>query len=330
MMDILTGKVNPSGKLAETYPMRYDDTPAFRYYPGQERNAEYREGIFVGYRYYSTSKSREMYPFGYGMSYTEFKYSDIQVDDQGVTFKLKNIGNFDGAEIVQMYISLPDSKIFRPQIELKGFQKVFLKTGEMKEVRIPFETWTFRFWNVKTGKWEEEGGTYQILIGASSEDIRLTGKKKIIGTARIFPYEESKMPSYFLGTIQHVEDKEFQKLLGHPIPDGCWSGELGLNDAICQMYYAKSGLARMIYRILTNIKKRSEAKGKPDLNILFIYNMPFRGIAKMTGGAVSMEMAEGMVTVVNGHFFKGMKKIIAGYFANARANKEYEKKLRGK
>lgn len=93
------------------------------------------------------------------------------------------------------------------------------------------------------------------------------------------------------------------------------------------MYYAKSGLARFIYNRLTAMKKKSEEKGKPDLNILFIYNMPFRGIAKMTNGMVSMEMAEGMVTVVNGHFFKGMGKIIGGFFRNMKANKAYEKKL---
>ena len=127
-----------------------------------------------------------------------------------------------------------------------------------------------------------------------------------------------------------MEDDEFEKLLGYPIPSGKWTGELGLNDAICQMYYAKSSLARFIYQRLTSMKKKSEAKGKPDLNILFIYNMPFRGIAKMTGGMVSMEMARGMVMVVNGHFFKGMKKIIGGFFANSKANKAYEAKLSGK
>ena len=113
----------------------------------------------------------------------------------------------------------------------------------------------------------------------------------------------------------------FKKLLGHEIPDGKWGGELGMNDAICQMYYAKSPAARLIYKILTNLKKKSEEKGKPDLNILFIYNMPFRGIAKMTNGMVSMDMVRGMVTAVNGHFFRGMKQIISGFFKNSKENK---------
>ena len=111
------------------------------------------------------------------------------------------------------------------------------------------------------------------------------------------------------------------------MPSGKWSGELKANDALCQMYYAKSGFARLIYKILTHLKNKSEEKGKPDLNILFIYNMPFRGIAKMMGGAVSMEMVEGMLTAVNGKFFKGLGQIIGGFFRNAKENRAYEKKL---
>ena len=116
-------------------------------------------------------------------------------------------------------------------------------------------------------------------------------------------------------------------MLGHPIPNGKWSGELGINDAVCQMYYAKSALARFIYKILTDRKLKNEATGKPDLNLLFQYNIPFRAIAKMTGGMVSMDMVNGVVKVVNGHFFRGMGKVIGGFFANLRANKAYEKRL---
>ena len=138
------------------------------------------------------------------------------------------------------------------------------------------------------------------------------------------------MPSYFSGIIRDVPDAEFEALLKQPIPDGKWSGELGMNDAICQMYYAKSGLARFIYKVLTDKKNKNEAAGTPDLNLLFQYNIPIRAIAKMTGGMVSMEMAEGAVTVVKGHFFRGIGRIIAGFFRNRKANKQYEKKLAGK
>lgn len=327
MMDVLTGKHNPSGRLNETYPLRHEDTPAFRNFPSTERNSEYRESLYIGYRYYDTSKVRVQYPFGYGLSYTSFAYSDLKVTEEGVSFTLTNTGDVDGSEVAQMYVSAPKGRIFRPDKELKGFCKVFLKAGESKEIQIPFDDKTFRYWNIKTDNWEVEAGEYTILIGANVADIRLSQTIAKEGTTTQMPYVPEEMMQYFSGLIQEVSDAEFEELLGHPIPSGKWSGELTLNDAICQMYYAKSALARLIYRILTKLKVKSEAKGKPDLNILFIYNMPFRGIAKMTGGAVSMEMAEGMVTVVNGHFFKGMKKIIGGFFRNSRANKEYEKKL---
>ena len=328
MLNIITGKVNPSGRLSETYPLRHEDTPAFRHFPSTQRNAEYREGIYIGYRYYDTSKVRVQYPFGYGMSYTTFSYSDLKMDAGGATFTLTNTGKCDGAEVVQLYVGLPNAIVFRPEKELKGFKKVFLKAGESKEVRIEFDDKTFRYWNVKTNAWEIEEGVYHIMVGASVADIRLESEMRVEGTTNIYPYNPAKLPYYYTGIVQQISDAEFEELLERPIPSGKWSGDLDVNDAICQMYYAKSGLARLIYNILTKLKKKSEEKGKPDLNILFIYNMPFRGIAKMTGGMVSMEMAEGMVTVVNGHFFKGMKKIIGGFFRNQKENKKYEAKIK--
>ena len=330
ILDILTGKINPSGRLAETYPLRYEDTPAFQYYPDSERTSEYREGPFMGYRYYDTSMVLFRYPFGYGLSYTEFAYSALEVDEKGVQLTVTNVGERDGAEVVQLYVGFPDSVVFRPQKELKGFQKVFLKAGESKRVHIPFDDKTFRYWNVKTGQWEIEEGEYLLMVGASVSDIRLSGKLWVAGTTKEIPYEKKKLPSYYSGRISNVGAEEFEVLLGHPVPDGKWKGELGINDAICQMYYAKSRLARLVYRILTDKIKKSEGKGKPDLNLLFIYNMPFRGIAKMTGGAASMEMARGIVDMVNGKWLSGTKRVIKGYFRNNKANKKYEKQLEGK
>ena len=327
MMELLMGNENPSGRLSESYPFKYEDTPAYRYFPATERNSEYREAQYIGYRYYDSSKVRVQYPFGFGLSYTEFSYSDLKISKNGVKVIIQNTGKYDGEEVVQLYVGLPDAVVFRPEKELKGFKKVFIKAGERKEIEIPFDDKTFRYWNVKTDRWEIESGNYQIMIGASVSDIRLSGNLAVEGTTEQYPYDPEKMPHYYTGIVQNIEEQEFEELLGYPVPSGKWTGELGLNDAICQMYYAKSGLARFIYRRLTAMKQKSEAAGKPDLNILFIYNMPFRALAKMTGGMVSMQMAEGMVTVVNGHFWKGMKRIIGGFFRNRKANKEYMKLL---
>lgn len=328
MLDALAGYINPSGKLSETYPIRYEDTPAVHYFPSVEKNAEYRESVFVGYRYYDTANVKVQYPFGFGLSYTTFEYSDLVVDDYGATCTITNSGKMAGAEVVQMYVGCQKSKVFRPTKELKAFRKVFLEPGESKKVQLSFDDKTFRYWNVKTNSWEIEAARYTIYIGASSRDIRLSQEIVREGTTGIFPYAQSDLPSYYSGNIHNVSDSEYEKLLGYSIPEDGWSGELTVNDAVCQMYYAKSWLARLVYKILTQIKNNNEKKGKPDLNLLFIYNIPFRGIAKMTGGLVSMEMVEGIVAMVNGHFFKGLKRTIVGFFRNRNENKKYERILR--
>ncbi|SDB34084.1 glycoside hydrolase family 3 C-terminal domain-containing protein [Butyrivibrio sp. INlla16] len=336
VLDILTGKVNPSGKLSESIPRRLEDTSCFRYYPSRERTSEYREGLYVGYRYYEKKGLPVLYPFGFGLSYTNFSYSDAEIipgknetadSSGGIRVTVKNVGDTDGAEVVQVYVGLPGAKVFRPEKELKGFKKVFLKAGESKTVTIPFDDKTFRYFNVKTDKWEIEEGTYEIRVGASSADIKLFLKCHVDGTTDILPYDMEKLPSYYSGNIENVPDTEYEELLGRVIPDGRWSGQLSENDAFCQMYYAKSGLARLVYKKLTKMKKKADESGKPDLNTLFIYNMPFRAMAKMTGGAVDKEMVHGIVKMVNGHFFSGLGKVIGGYFRNSSKNKAYEKLL---
>lgn len=327
-LDILTGAVNPSGRLAETYPIAYEHTPSFRYYPSSERTSEYRESIFVGYRYYDTSKVRVQYPFGFGLSYTEFTYSGLKVDDAGAELTVSNTGDRDGAEVVQMYVGLPNAIVFRPEKELKGFAKVFLKAGESRKVKIPFDDKTFRYWNVKTESWEVETGTYNVMIGSSVADIRLVGTIERTGSNIGMPYNPALLPYYYTGLVQKISDEEYETLLGHKIPSGEWSGQLGVNDAICQMYYAKSRLARFVYKVLTDKKKKSEQMGKPDLNVLFIYNMPLRAIAKMTNGMVGMDMVHGMVEIVNGEFFRGLGRVIGGFISNGVKNRRFERKLR--
>lgn len=327
VINVLRGKVNPSGKLSETYLIKYEDTPSFRNFPSTERNSEYRESIYVGYRYFDTVEKNVLYPFGFGLSYTTFEYSNIEASEKEVSFTIKNTGKYDGAEVAQVYVGCVNGKIFRPLKELKGFTKVFLKAGEEKRVTVALDDKAFRYWNTATNKWEIEDADYRLMVGASVADIRLEAHIHVDGTTEQNPYQADRLPSYYSGNVYDVKEEEFELLLGHKIPSGKWSGRLTKNDAICQMYYAKSPIARLIYKILTNLKNKSEAKGKPDLNILFIYNMPFRGIAKMTNGMVSMEMVDGMVIVVNGHFFRGMGQIISGFFRNKKQNKLYEKRL---
>ncbi|MCD8354509.1 MAG: glycoside hydrolase family 3 C-terminal domain-containing protein [Clostridiales bacterium] len=321
LLKAVTGQINPSGKLSETYPIAYEDTPSAPYFPAKQRNAEYREGLYVGYRYFETVQKPVLFPFGFGLSYTTFAYSDLKVNGDKVTFTLTNTGKVDGAEVAQLYVSAKNPSIYRPVKELKGFQKVFLKAGERKTVTIALDDKAFRYFNTKTNQFEVDGGEYDILIGASVADIKLRAAVTVTGTDAPLPYDMSQLPSYASGNILAVSDAEWTTLLGHPIPDGSWSGTLEANDALCQLYYAKSGLARLIYKIMTNMLDKSMAKGKPDLNIIFVYNMPFRGIGKMTGGMVSQYMVEGLLKAANGHFFAGVGQFISGFFKQKKVAK---------
>ena len=321
VLKVIMGDVNPSGKLAESYPVKYEDVSSAPYFPAKERTAEYRESLYVGYRYFETAKVPVLFPFGFGLSYTTFEYSDLTVTDKEATFTLKNTGKMDGAEVAQLYVSKPDGDVFRPAKELKGFAKVFLKAGESKKVTIKLDDKAFRYFNVDTNRFEVEGGDWIVMIGASVADIKLSGTVSVQGTGAKSPYDRQKFSKYFSGDIKNISDAEFEALLGRPIPDGHWSGTLDMNDAICQLYYSKSGLARFVYKIMSNMLNKSIGKGKPDLNITFIYNMPFRGIAKMAGGMCTMEMAEGILTICNGHFFKGLGAVVGGFFRSGRKRK---------
>lgn len=310
MMNVLSGKVNPSGKLNETYPMNYKDTPAYAYYPSKERSSEYRESLYVGYRYYTTVGKAIRFPFGYGLSYTTFEYKNLKVDSEGVTFTIENTGNVTGAEIAQLYIGKKSDTVFRPVRELKGFARVELSPGQQKEVRILFDDKTFRFYDTRTNTWEIESGVYQIMVGTDAEHMVLKDTLEVKGTVDNGGYNKEELPEYFTGQIREISDEKFRILYGREIPDGSWSGEIRINDAVCQLYYGKGILGKLFYGVLKLLLKISEWQGKPNLNVLFNYNMPIRGYAKMTGGFVTMEMAEALTEMANGHRIKGTAHLI--------------------
>jgi beta-glucosidase len=314
MLNVLTGKHCPSGKLNETYPYHYEDTPAYRYYPSKERSSEYREGLYVGYRYYSTVGKEVQFPFGYGLSYTSFAYSNLHIEQDKVTFTLKNTGSCDGAEIAQLYIGKASETVFRPKKELKGFAKVFLKAGEEKEVTISFDDKTFRFYDTRTNTWEIEKGEYQVIVGANAADEPLYGTVFVEGTVAEGRYKKSSLPDYFTGKITNVGDGEYQILYEKEIPDGHWSKEIQMNDAVCQLNHGRGIFGWIFWGVLTLMLKISEWRGKPSLNVLFNYNMPIRGYAKMTGGFVTMDMARALTEMANGHRIKGTGHLIRACF----------------
>ena len=325
--DALTGKVNPCGKLAETWPLAYADVPSAADFATRRKTVEYREGLYIGYRYFTTAEKAVRFPFGYGMSYTTFAYSDLVTDEQGVSLTVTNTGSVAGTEIVQLYIAKKNSELFRPAKELKGFARVTLAPGEKQRITIMLDDKAFRFWNVKANRWEIEGGEYELLVGASVEDIRLCEKISVHGTATVHPYEDRNLDCYYKGDVLHVSDADFEKLLGHPIPNG--KTKIDRNLTLGELNHARSPLGWLVWLVLTILLDASYKRGKPDLNILFQYNMPLRALAKMTNGAISMGMVDGIVMELQGFWILGLVRVIYEAIKNVVLNARMEKRLRG-
>ena len=325
--DALTGKVNPCGKLAETWPLTYADVPSAADFATRRKTVEYREGLYIGYRYFTTAEKAVRFPFGYGMSYTTFAYSDMAADEQGVSLTVTNTGSVAGTEIVQLYVAKKNSDLFRPAKELKGFARVTLAPGEKQRITITLDDKAFRFWNVKANRWEIEGGEYELLVGASVEDIRLCEKISVHGTATVHPYEDRDLDCYYKGDVLHVSDADFEKLLGHPIPNG--KTKIDRNLTLGELNHARSPLGWFVWLVLTILLDVSYKRGKPDLNILFQYNMPLRALAKMTNGAISMGMVDGIVMELQGFWILGLVRVIYEAIKNVVLNAQMEKRLRG-
>ena len=325
--DALTGKVNPCGKLAETWPLAYADVPSAADFATRRKTVEYREGLYIGYRYFTTAEKAVRFPFGYGMSYTAFAYSDMVADEQGVSLTVTNTGSVAGTEIVQLYVAKKSSELFRPAKELKGFARVTLVPGEKQRITIMLDDKAFRFWNVKANRWEIEGGEYELFVGASVEDIRLCEKISVHGTATVHPYEDVDLDCYYKGDVLSVSDADFEKLLGHPIPNG--KTKIDRNLTLGELNHARSPLGWLVWLVLTILLDVSYKRGKPDLNILFQYNMPLRALAKMTNGAISMGMVDGIVMELQGFWILGLVRVIYEAIKNVVLNAQMEKRLRG-
>ena len=325
--DALIGKVNPCGKLAEIWPLTYADVPSAADFATRRKTVEYREGLYIGYRYFTTAEKAVRFPFGYGMSYTTFAYSDMAADEQGVSLTVTNTGSVAGTEIVQLYVAKKSSALFRPAKELKGFARVTLAPGEKQRITIMLDDKAFRFWNVKANRWEIEGGEYELLVGASVEDIRLCEKISVHGTATVHPYEDVDLDCYYKGNVLSVSDADFEKLLGHPLPNG--KTKIDRNLTLGELNHARSPLGWLVWLVLTILLDVSYKRGKPDLNILFQYNMPLRALAKMTNGAISMGMVDGIVMELQGFWILGLVRVIYEAIKNVVLNAQMEKRLRG-
>lgn len=331
ILNVLVGALSPSGKLSETYPLRYEDTPSAPYFPGLENTVEYRESLFVGYRYFDTAKKDVKYPFGFGLTYSKFKYSNLKVSEEGVRFTLKNIGFYDAKEIAQLYVGKEDSSILRPLKELKGFVKEHLVKGTSKEIFIPFDEYTFRFFNTKTNTFEIESGEYEIYVGSSSRDIELFDSIEIKGNAVEMPYNKKEYPGYLACDIHGISGVEFEKLLGYPIPNPHFvfykknRMKVDYNTTVQQLRYARGWSGRFFawgvrfgYKFMKLIGQKKVA----NIMQMALYHNPMRNMSRLTGGALSWGQLDGMITMFNGRFFKGVGQFF-------KSGKKKNKKVKG-
>ena len=320
--DILTGRVNPSGKTAETYPVKFEDNPTYGNYPGGPVTSEHRESVYIGYRYYDTAGKDVLFPFGYGLSYTTFEYGDIKVsskdikdtDTLKVTFKIKNTGDMDGAEVAELYVADKESTIFRPEKELRAFTKVFLKAGEEKEVTLEIGKRAFAYYNVNIGDWHVETGAFEILIGASSRDIRLSETVNVTSTveAQVPDYRESA-PAYYTADINGMKGEQFEAVYGQKLP----SPEVDKNkkiDIYCCLNDARhtkwgGKICRLIEGIMS--KMGSDANGDGKMLAAMATQIPIRNFIAMSMGVFSPEMADGLLMMLNDDqsSFVGFSKI---------------------
>lgn len=358
-LDVLTGKQNPAGKLAETWPVRLQDTPTYGNYPSLDATAEYRESLYVGYRYYQSAHVPVAFPFGFGLSYTTFEYSNLEVCQDRVSFEIKNVGGVGGAEISELYVAKPDARVFRPVQELKGFSKVYLKPHESRRVTIPLDDKAFRYFNVATNSWEIEPGVYELRVGSSSVDIRLRGSLAVSGTRAADPYEGFSLAPYRYGYVGHVSRGYFKELMAAqmgsekgssagagtrvsaavgagPLASATSSFELPspkvkLDRNLClrDLNHGRSPLFWALWAGLTIAEQASQHSANPSPNIDFVYNMPLRSISQMSGGKVSLSQVDGLVWEVRGLWFVGLAWFALGFPVNALLNLQTAASLAG-
>lgn len=322
--DIISGEVNPSGKLAETIPMNIEDTPAYRYFALPQDDVEYRESIFVGYRYYDTFGVPVKYPFGYGMSYTNFEYSDMQVDHTeyssgkiSVRCKVKNTGNRIGKEVVELYVMPPKDNIIRANKELRAFGKVELLPGEEKTVTLELDERAFAIYCGDSKEFEMISGNYTIAIGASVSDIRLTTDVVVKGR-EYYRNERELFPSYFAPQPHGMDipAEEFERLLEQPLSN-LRNRTKGDYDITCTFGdVSRASLLGNIIRkqIMKELNKRLEGVPEDDplreMQIMGIEEGALESLISITGGQINPRLVEALVDSANGHTIQGIKRLL--------------------
>ena len=320
--NLLFGKANPAGRLAETWPMKYEDVPFGETF-GKSENEVYKESVFVGYRYYTTAKKQVRYPFGYGLSYTSFSWSDMQVQTEGdrftVSCRVRNTGMRDGAEVVQLYVSAPESKVYKPLRELKSFQKVRLAAGEEKEVSLTVNKDELRYFDVQKRTWVLEGGEYRFELCSDADTVVLEQTVTLDGE-RNAPYPENVLKVYQSANLEGLTDEVFEKMSGQHIPPLPPRTPITLESRFSNL--EKAGfMGKILHSAVLSVatKQMKEAKKLPEgkerdnkiKGAMFMKRiLESNSVITMSmsaGTNCPYNFAQGFVELANGHLFKGIR-----------------------
>ncbi len=325
---LLLGEKNPSGRLAETWPLRCQDIPFYDSYSKTETEL-YRESVYVGYRYYDTAQKPVRYPFGYGLSYTSFEYSGIEVKESAGTVTVccdvRNTGGRAGAEVVQLYARKARSGVFRPDRELRGFAKVYLEAGETKRAEISFERAELSYYNPKEKAWVLENGEYELLIGTSSRDIRLAARLAVSGEETPCPYGEDILAAYGDASRLEISDEVYSHLIGRELPAQPEKLPITLESRFTDLKLTLWG--RLLYKIVTGVSDRQYKKAKKlpagplrdnrIKNALFLRLMfdsnSLRSLSVSSSGMFPYQFAQGFAQIANGHILSGIARMCRKY-----------------
>ncbi|MDY4486992.1 MAG: glycoside hydrolase family 3 C-terminal domain-containing protein, partial [Candidatus Limivicinus sp.] len=319
VLDLLLGEVSPCGRLSETWPLALEDTPCHGFY-GNKGNVEYRESVYVGYRYYDKAGKEVAYPFGHGLSYTSFAYSDLQLsaaeinenDPLTVSVTVTNTGSITGKEVVQLYIAPPCDGIFRPVRELRAFAKVELAPGESRTVSLTLDRRAFAYYDAQGGDWRVDSGIYTVELGYSSRDIRLSQPVTVQG-AEVNTAYTGKVPAYDdPAACWPVPKEQFEVVLGRPVPPERPIRPFTVNSTLSQL--RTCFLGHLFWMLVKKVaSKQFGGEGSADdfarMVDAMLEDMPLRQLAMVSGGALTPGIMAGLVDMMNGHFIRGLTKM---------------------
>ena len=302
--DLLYGRANPGGKLAESWAYRYEDVPSSGIY-GKTTDALYQEGIYVGYRYYDKAGVPVRWRFGFGLSYTEFAYSDLTVEGDTVSVTVRNTGKCAGAEVVQLYLAAPQQGLHRPVRELKGFQKVHLQPGESKTVQFPLTSRSFAVWQEG---WKVPAGTYTVCVGGLTAEVEKKGED--------LPIPAWQKGSWYERCTGKPNQADWERMLGHSYtPPVLKKGSFTMDNTVMEMEDYSLVMKIMFKAVEATIAKGYGGKRDYD-NPNFRMQMnasagaPLRSM--QISGGMKGGVLPGMLEMANGHFFRGIWKMIKG------------------